>query len=85
MDLASIEKEVKNLKQSFINLNTLIQQQITHSNDTKVKLDQLHQSRYEPSALLMEGIKQAVDETFGTSTSSFQPGSISTNLQIQSL
>ncbi|KAL8099480.1 hypothetical protein AgCh_031928 [Apium graveolens] len=31
---------------------------ITHSNNTKVKLDQLHQSRYEPSASLMEGIKQ---------------------------
>ena len=36
MDLASIEKEVKNLKLSFTNLHTVIQQQITHSNETKV-------------------------------------------------
>ena len=65
----------------------MLQQQITHSNDTKIKLEQLHQSRYKPSALLMDGIKQAVEATFGfsTSTRSYQPGSTSTNLQIQSL
>ena len=57
MDLDSIEKEAKNLKLSFVNLHTVVQQQITHSNETKVQLDQLHQSRYKPSALLMEGIK----------------------------
>ncbi|KAL8120267.1 hypothetical protein AgCh_017429 [Apium graveolens] len=85
MDLASIEKKVKNLKLSFTNLHTVIQQQITHSNETKVQLDQLHQSRYKPPVLLMEGIKHVIEENFGTSSSSYQPGSTSTNLQIQSL
>ncbi|KAL8092105.1 hypothetical protein AgCh_034409 [Apium graveolens] len=33
----------------------------------------------------MEGIKEAVEEHFGTSSSSYQPGSTSTNLRIQSL
>ncbi|KAL8131777.1 hypothetical protein AgCh_007632 [Apium graveolens] len=59
LDLTTMEKDVKNLRQSFIALHEVVQQQITSSNDTKLKLNQLHQSRYEPSALLMEGIKKA--------------------------
>ncbi|KAL8156533.1 hypothetical protein AgCh_001577 [Apium graveolens] len=55
----------------------------------KDKLDEIipSQPRYEISALLMEGIKEAVQDTFGTSLSSTsqQPLSTSTNLQIQAL
>ncbi|KAL8103417.1 hypothetical protein AgCh_027839 [Apium graveolens] len=52
---------------SFVALDEVVQQHIAKSNDTRLKLDELHQSMYEPSALLMEGIKQAVQDTYGTS------------------
>ncbi|KAL8093302.1 hypothetical protein AgCh_035253 [Apium graveolens] len=58
-DMTSMEQSIKNLKQSFMALHEVVQSHITSNNDTRVKLDQLHQSRYEPSALLMEGIKES--------------------------
>ncbi|XP_074342728.1 benzyl alcohol O-benzoyltransferase-like [Apium graveolens] len=87
LDLTSVEIDVKNLRQSFIALHEVVQQHIINSNDIKIKLDQLHQTRYEPSTLLMDGIKQAVEATFGSSRSTISqpPISTSTNLHIQSL
>ena len=52
LDLTTMEKDVKNLRQSFIALHEVVQQQIIYSIDTKIKMDQLHETRYEPSALI---------------------------------
>ncbi|KAL8088449.1 hypothetical protein AgCh_038292 [Apium graveolens] len=63
-DLSSVDKSIKNLRESFIALHEVVQKQIISNIDIRVKLDQLHQVRYEPSALLMEGIKEAVQAIF---------------------
>ncbi|KAL8135334.1 hypothetical protein AgCh_010119 [Apium graveolens] len=86
-DVSSMEQSIKNLKQSFLALHEVVQNHITSNNDTRVKLDQLHQARYEPSSILIEGIKESLQATFGASVSSSSqpPTSTSTNMQIQAL
>lgn len=69
------------MKNAFVALNTQVQNHISNSNDTKLKLNQLHSARYEPSFFLMEGIRKAVDEQFGSSSSSTV--STSSNKEIQ--
>ncbi|KAL8116495.1 hypothetical protein AgCh_022855 [Apium graveolens] len=56
-DLVPTQVEIKNKFQIFTD-------QMASNNDTRVKLDQLHQARYKPSALLMKGIKESVQSTF---------------------
>jgi len=54
------------MKSSFKALFDQVQAHITNSNDTRVKLNQMHTAGYEPSFLLMEGVRKAVDEHFGS-------------------
>ncbi|KAL8088920.1 hypothetical protein AgCh_038620 [Apium graveolens] len=41
------DKIIKNLRESFIALHAVVQQQITNTNDIRIKLDQLHQASCE--------------------------------------
>ncbi|KAL8091618.1 hypothetical protein AgCh_034031 [Apium graveolens] len=75
MDLASIEKEISKMRSSFKALFDQVQAHMTNSNDTGVKLNQMHTARYEPSFLLMESVRKAVDEhlrSFSAKTSTSQ-------------
>ncbi|KAL8105187.1 hypothetical protein AgCh_029109 [Apium graveolens] len=67
----------------------VVQDHITNFNDTRRKLDQMHTARYTPSLLVFDEIQKHVQAAFGpstsASTSTSQPASTSTNLQIQAL
>ena len=89
-DLSGLDKSMTHLKDSFVALHNQVQNHITNSNDIRLKLDQMHTARYTPSPLVMDEIQKFVQATFGlftavSTSSSHQPASTSTNLQIQSL
>ncbi|KAL8092109.1 hypothetical protein AgCh_034411 [Apium graveolens] len=89
-DLSGVDKGMIQLKDSFVALHKQVQNHITNSNNTRLKLDQMQTARYTPSPLVMDEIQKFVQATFGSSTaistsSSHQPASTSTHLQIQSL
>ena len=66
-DLSEIDKSVNQLKESFVALHKVVQDHITKSNDTRLKLDQMHTARYIPSPV-MDEIQKFVQATFGQST-----------------
>ena len=67
-DLSGIDKSVSQLKESFVALHKVVQDHITKSNDTRLKLDQMHTARYISSPLVMDEIQKFVQATFGQST-----------------